>query len=49
MSAAERAFAEARAQGLPERIEDPSALAQVAELIAATTQYEGGGRRATAA
>ena len=34
MTAAERAFAEARAQGLPERVEDPSALAQVAELLA---------------
>ena len=35
MSAADRAFAEARAQGLPERIEDPHALDRIAVLIAA--------------
>lgn len=43
MTAAERAFAEARSQGLPERIEDPSALAYVAELLASAAQHKGGG------
>ena len=45
MTAAERAYAEARAQGLPERIEDPSALALVAELLAAAPQRGVGDRR----
>lgn len=34
MSAAERAFAEAEAQGLPERIEDAATLARLAVLLA---------------
>jgi hypothetical protein len=33
MSAADRAYAERRAQGLPERVEDPATLARVATLI----------------
>lgn len=48
MTAAERAYAERRAQGLPERIEDPSALAEVAQLISAT-QHGGGDVDAQAA
>ena len=46
MTAAERAYAEARAQGLPAKIDDPSALAQIAQLLAA--RNEGGEHRATA-
>lgn len=34
MSAADRAYAERRAQGLPERVEDPAALARIAALMA---------------
>lgn len=34
MSAAERAAAERRAQGLTERVEDPAALARIAATLA---------------
>jgi hypothetical protein len=34
MTAAERAYAEARKQGLPERVQDPHALDRIAALIA---------------
>jgi hypothetical protein len=40
VTAAERAYAEARAQGLPQRIQDPSALATVARLLAASAVAE---------
>lgn len=33
MTAAERAYAEARAQDLPDHVEDPAALANVATLL----------------
>ena len=40
MSAAERAYAEAAAQGLPERIEDPHTLDRVAVMLAIPAQGE---------
>lgn len=43
MTAAERAYAEARDQGLPERIEDSATLARLAVLLAAPGD-EGGKR-----
>lgn len=43
MTAAERAFAEARDQGLPERVEDPATLARLAVLLAGADE---GGERA---
>lgn len=36
MSAAERAFAEAESQGLPERIEDAATLSRLAVMLAPT-------------
>jgi hypothetical protein len=46
VSAAERAYAEACVQGLPERIADPSALATIARLLAnASSTVEAGDRQ----
>jgi len=45
--AAERAYAEARAQGLPERIEDPHTLDRVAALMQTTPPEAGEDVRVT--
>lgn len=45
MSAAERATASRRAQGLPARITDPAALSRIATLLRATPAKSGGGAR----
>jgi hypothetical protein len=44
MTAADRARAEAERQGLPATVTDPTTLARVAALLAATRQGKRGGR-----